>query len=253
MPVEYDPNQEVTVNASSPMPSGVGSGDVRTETKTCQETLRQLGLASLTSVTQSSNVVDGGIRESRLTQGSTSVQVKGTGEAPASAVTPSIGADAAPEGSGVATGSEEKLGEELQRGFDKLRDLLEDLDVTITVKTVDNGKEIRIRSSKGESAAVPTSEETHPPVEILPSVRLDVHAPAPGASGTVRLTADTGAEKLVLASIGETERATAGETGTASVNVQAKNEVEQKGIGNIYAGLQISVSLGPIFNVQTNI
>ena len=254
--IAYNPNQEANLSTKIPMPDGWGSGEIESNLSTCQETLRQMYSATMQTVTDKTNTVDSsGIHDLRHSDGGGDVGMGSEKTTPPdAAVSPALKAgEATGDETGIPTGIEDKVAEQIEEGLEKLREILEDLDVTISIKNVADGKEIHFRSSKG--GAVPTSEETQLPVEILKEAKYEVSGSKMATSdkNMAHIESQTGDETVRIATIGSTGDPTADETGTASVVLQSKNDLEQKGLMNNFVGVQVSVTLGPLFNVQTNV
>jgi hypothetical protein len=248
--IPYDPNKDVAVTNSVPMPSGWGEGVITSEVRTCQETLRQMGLRSLsTAITANGETTSSGVRESR----SVNAEIKsetGIKSPPADAVTPPLAAPGSPGAAGVPTGLEDTLKEGLDRAAEKLREFLTDLDITVTIKKTADGREIHIRSGD-KSPAVPTSDEKDLQFTATPMAKIDVTAPRRTASGenVVRMVSESGGEPVTILSFGETGRATADDGGTTSNVMNSKNEVEQIGLINNFIGVNVSANI-VLVNIQ---
>lgn len=246
--IDYDPNQLVTLESSVPIPAMWGGNGVATSNmKVCQEVTRQAVNAALQRNIAVTNTVGPNIQELRRSDTSARVEVP-----PPAGVTPPITAvSPGAEDVGVPTQLEEKIAEELGHAVDKLRSVLEDLDVTITVTNSENGKEIRVRSAKG-SSGVPTSEDEIHPAQVMPGTKVDVAARAlTRSSGDgVRLVTESGGEPLTILAVSDSGQPTVGEGSSASVSTQAKNDFEQIGFVNTSVLLQVAVNIGPIINVQ---
>lgn len=246
----YDPNKEVSLVTNIPMPEGWGDGSITSELKTCQETLRQMGTQALASdVAVTNEVGTTGIRDSRRTNATVRAET-GLTAPPAGAVTPPLRAGDTPtEETGLPTGLEDKLREGLERGADKLREALGDLDIIVTIKKTPDGREIRIRSGKPEG--FPTSEEEDLRIEAEPRVNVDVSGPKRSSSGqnVVRLVSESGGEPITILAVGDADRPTADDGSTTSWSMQAKNEVEQIGLINNFVGLNVAINI-QVLNIQ---
>lgn len=248
--IAYDPNKDVSVTSSVPMPAGWGEGNITSEVRTCQETLRQMGLRSLSAaIAVNGEVTASGVRENRRVNADLKAE-DGITSPPADAVTAPLPATGQAGATGVPTGLEDTLKEGLERGAEKLREFLADLDIIVTIRKTADGREIRIRSGD-KSAAVPTSDEEDLQFKAKPAVKIDVSGPIRTTAGenAVRLVSEAGGEPVTILSFGEAGQATVDDGGTTSNVMNSKVEVEQIGLINNFIGVNVSANI-VLVNIQ---